>query len=132
MEILVTIHSVWRYVVLVTAIGALALAAMAFLGSRQWDPLTDRLSLFFTIAMDVQVVVGLLVWITAAADVRNDTFLNVVHPIVMIVAVGLAHVGRVRSDRAAGSRDKGRMATLFFGGSLLLILLAIPLASWPI
>src|SRR5690242_16232694 len=104
MEFLVTIHGIWRYVVLLTAIGALVLSVMAFMGSREWDPLTDRFSLFFTIAMDVQALIGVLVWITATdPDVVNSAFLRFIHPVAMIVALALAHVGRVRSERATGS-----------------------------
>jgi hypothetical protein len=51
------------------------------------------------------------------------------HTVGMIAAVALAHVGRVmikkRSD--AGS-DRHRLAAMFFGGAMLLILLSIP---WP-
>jgi hypothetical protein len=133
MEILVTIHDIWRYAVLVAAIGALALSVMAYMGSREWDALTDRFSLFFTIAMDIQVLIGILVWITVTdPQVRGDNFLIWVHPIAMLVAAGLAHMGRALSERALGSRAKGRTATAFFAGSLLVVLVAIPLSSWPL
>ena len=47
MEWLVTIHSVWRWAVLIAAIGALALAIASYLGSREWDGLSDRSTLIF-------------------------------------------------------------------------------------
>jgi hypothetical protein len=130
-EILVTIHDIWRYAVLIAAVGALALSVMAFMGSREWDALTDRFSLFFTIAMDIQVLIGILVWITDE-QARRDTFLAWVHPLAMLLAAGLAHAGRALSERAVGSEAKGRTAIIFFGGSLALILIAIPLGSWPL
>ena len=131
MEFLVTIHDVWRYAVLVAALGALALAALVYAGSREWDALTDRFSRFFTIAMDIQVLIGILVWLTDARA-RSDPFLAWIHPGLMLVAAGLAHAGRVLSERASGSRAKGGRAAAFFAASLLLALVAIPLNSWPL
>ena len=135
MEFLVTIHSIWRYAVLVAAVGALALAVLAYAGSRQWDALADRFSLYFTIAMDIQVLIGILVWILVwltGDEARSDPFLVWIHPGAMLVATGLAHAGRVLSERAEGSRAKGGRAAAFFAASLLLVLVAIPLSSWPL
>src|ERR1043165_601670 len=106
MEWLVTIHNIWRFVVLIAALGALLLALLAYLGTREWDNLSDRFSFFFPITMDVQVLIGILVWLLADYD-HNDTFLRWIHPVAMLVAVGLAHVGRRRSEQAADSRSKG-------------------------
>src|SRR6266540_108960 len=108
MEWLVSVHNVWRYAVLIAAIGALALAVLSFIGSREWDRLSDRFALFFTIAVDIQVLIGVL------------------------VAAGLAHAGRSMSERAEVAKEKGRRATLLFAASLLLMLVAIPLKSWPL
>jgi hypothetical protein len=54
-------------------------------------------------------------------------FWAVEHAFGMFLAVALAHVGRVRT-RKAGSLRRHRVAAIFFGLSLLLILLSIP---WP-
>lgn len=129
MEWLVAIHSYWRYLVVLVALGAFVVSLMAYLGSRPWDSLADRLSLVFTIVMDVQLLIGVLVWLLADYP-QTDTFLRWLHPLLMIAAVALAHVGRVRSDRANDPRGKGAQASLFFGLSLVLMLIAIPLGSW--
>src|SRR3954451_12318487 len=100
---------------------------MASMGSRPWDNTTDRVTLFFTISMDIQVVIGILVWIFGDWD-RNDNTLLWVHPVAMVIATGLAHAGRVMSERASGARSKGARGLAFFGASLLVILIAIPIA----
>lgn len=125
MEWLVEVHNVWRYAVLIAAIGALALAVSSFIGSREWDRLSDRFSLFFTIAVDIQVLIGVLVWIFGDKGDR-DSFLTWIHPGLMLLAAGIAHAGRAMSERAEGSKEKGRRATLFFAASLVLMLAAIP------
>jgi hypothetical protein len=133
LDLLVNIHSVFRWVVLLTAVLAIAIAVMSARGTRRWGVLGDRSSLFFTIAMDVQFLIGLLVWVTEQRW-QGDVGLGWLHPLAMLVAVALAHVGRARADvgRDATSTDKGRQAALFFTASLLVILVAIPLSSWPI
>jgi hypothetical protein len=81
--------------------------------------------------MDIQLLIGLGVWVLADWD-RKDSFLFWIHPLLMLVAVGLAHAGRAMSERESDSRQKGTRASLFFGGSLVVVLVGIPLASWPI
>lgn len=130
-EFLVTVHSIFRWVVLLTAALAIAVAVMSATGTRRWGVLGDRSSLIFTIAMDIQFLIGLLVWVLERrweADVALGWF----HPLAMLGAVALAHVGRTRADRNATSTDKGRQAAIFFTASLVVILIAIPIGSWPI
>ena len=133
LDLLVTVHSLFRWVVLLTALFAIAVALMSASGNRRWGMLGDRSSLFFTIAMDVQFLIGLLVWVTEQRW-QGDVGLGWLHPIAMLAAVALAHVGRARADvgRNATSTDKGRQAAIFFAASLLVVLIAIPLNSWPV
>ena len=131
MEFFIEVHSIFRWVVLLTAVVAGAFAILAAAGARPWDAIAERLSFLFPLAMDIQVLIGLVVWIFGAAW-AGDTFLAWIHPALMLVAVGLAHVGRARSERAEGSKAKGLQAAIFFDLSLLVVLLAIPVASWPL
>ncbi len=106
---------------------------MSAMGARRWGMLGDRSSLFFTIAMDVQFLIGLLVWVLGQRW-QGDVGLGWLHPLAMLAAVALAHVGRARADRDrnATSREKGRQAAIFFTASLLVVLVAIPINSWPV
>jgi vacuolar-type H+-ATPase subunit I/STV1 len=131
MEWVVTVHSYWRWVVLLVGLVAIVLAVMSMTGRRPWDGLSDRLSLFFTITMDIQLLIGIVVWISEQKW-SGDVMLGFVHPLAMIAAVALAHIGRVRADRERDDRLKGRQAALFFIASFVVILVAIPLGSWPV
>ena len=132
MEVIVTLHNIWRWVVLVVGLGAIALAVMSATGARPWDGVSDRMSFFFTLAMDIQILIGAVVWIGQQRWDGSDTFLSFIHPLLMLVAVALAHVGRARSDRADGSRTKGQQASIFFIASFIVIVVAIPIAHWPL
>jgi hypothetical protein len=131
MDLLVDVHSIFRWVVLLTALAAIAFAVLAATGSRPWDRVAERLSFLFPLTMDIQAAIGLVVWVLGSRW-TGDTFLGWIHPGLMLAAVGLAHVGSVRAERAEGSKAKGKQAAIFFDLSLLLVLLAIPTASWPL
>jgi hypothetical protein len=109
-----------------------------------------RGGLFFTIALDVQLLLGVLLYVAlspvtqaALADMgaamRNSTwrFWVAEHPALMILAVVCGHVARVVARRAAGGSvgqgssalPSGRAPLLWFAFALLAILAAIP---WPI
>ena len=131
MEWLVDLHSIWRWVVLIAALVALALSALAATGNRPWDSLSDRFSFFFTVALDVQVLIGVVVWVLNQGW-AGDAFIGFVHPLLMLGAVAVAHVGRARSERVTVDKARGRLALIFFFASLVIIIVAIPTASWPI
>lgn len=125
MDWLVELHSLWRWLILAAAAIIAVLAALAAFGVRPWDNLSDRFSLFFTIALDVQVLIGAIVWVLGQAW-AGDAFRGIIHPVVMLGAVAVAHVGRARSDRATGDRAQGRAALIFYLVSVALVLIAIP------
>ena len=130
-EFILNFHSIFRWAVLVTATAAIVLSTLSATGSRPWDALSDRVSLAFTIAMDVQFLIGIVLWVAEQRWSINDPWLTWVHPLLMFAAVALAHVGRELADKAVGDKARGTTAALFFGASLLVILIAIPLRAWP-
>jgi hypothetical protein len=131
MEWLEQLHSIWRWVILLVGLAAIVLAIMAAMGSRSWDSLAERLSFLFPISLDIQFLIGAILWVLQNRW-SGDAFIGYIHPIAMIAAVALAHVGRSRSEKATGDQGRGRQAAIFFGASLVVILLAIPIASWPL
>jgi hypothetical protein len=85
----------------------------------------------FTLAVDIQVLIGILLW-AVRQEWGRDWFLAWVHPVLMLGAAGLAHAGRARAERAEDSAAKGRTAAYFLGASLVVMLIAIPIAAWPL
>ena len=131
-------HSWLRWAVLAAAVVALVRSAR---GQGTWSRADDRAGLLFSILLDVQVLLGLLLYFPLSplmagvraqmADaMRNDAlrYWLIEHPFGMLVAVVLAHVGRARIRKAADPRRKHRLALIFFGLALVAIVVAIP---WP-
>ena len=135
-------HSWLRWLVLLTALAAVARAVSGVSTRRPWTPVDDRAGKWLTAALDLQMLLGLILYIflspvtksafvdmAAAMQAAPIRFFAVEHPIGMIAAIALAHVGRARARKAGDSESRHKQALIFFGLALLVMLLSIP---WPI
>lgn len=133
------VHSWLRWVVLVLAILAILRALRG--GAWPWSRDDDRAGLLFTAALDLQFLLGLLLYFvlspitrTALSDfgsamqVSGTRFWAVEHVFGMLVALVLAHVGRARVKSIQDARRKRRVAAIFYILALVAMVAAIP---WP-
>ena len=131
-NIWVDIHMVWRWVLLAAAILAVVKALIGWLGNRPWGKLDDRVGMFYTMAVDIQFLLGLILWFVGPFKITNAgalmssplaRFYLIEHPLLMLVALLLAHIGRARSRKAEPDVKKHRTAFIFYLLSFLFILL---------
>ena len=136
-----TIHNLLRWVVVIAGLVAVIRAIAGLTGSRTWKRADDRAGLIYTVAFDLQVLVGLILYFALspittralgdfAAAMANGLmrYFAVEHSLLMLVALALAHVGRSLARRAVDDRAKFRRAAIGFTLSFLVLLAAIP---WP-
>jgi hypothetical protein len=141
-DLLLFAHSWLRWLVLLAALAAVARAIGGVSTRRPWTPVDDRAGAWMTGALDLQMLIGLILYIflspvtqsafvdmAAAMRAAPIRFFAVEHPAGMIVSIALAHVGRSKVRKAAMSESKHKLAVIFFGLSLVVLLLSIP---WPI
>ncbi len=126
------IHMVWRWVLLVAGLAVIIKALLGWLGKKEWSSLDDRLGMFYTITVDVQFLLGLILWFVGPFKITNagslmstplTRFYIIEHPLLMLVALILAHIGRSRSRKAATDEKKHRTAFIFYLLSFLFIVL---------
>lgn len=126
------IHSILRWVLLGAGILVLGKALVGWLGKQSFDKLDHQLGLIFTIIVDVQVLVGLLLWVFARPGMRDLAqamsngslrFILIEHPLLMLIALAFAHIGRNRSKRAANDAARHRTSLVFYLLSLVFIAL---------
>jgi hypothetical protein len=138
--IVLTIHSWLRWIVLLAGVVAFLRSAVGASRRTRWTPADDRTGFWFTIVLDTQVLLGLVLYVflspfTRAAfgdlgeAMRNSglRFWAIEHTFGMIIGVALAHVGRVRA-RKTDSLRRHRVVAIFFGLALVAIAASIP---WP-
>jgi hypothetical protein len=133
------LHNLIRWVAFILAIVATATAFLGWFGKRQWSERDRKIGSFYGIAMDVQLLLGLILYFalspltrTALMDmgtamgVADLRFFAIEHFLYMFLAVVFAHLGSIVARRASDSKAKFQRAAIFFGLSLLLILLGMP------
>jgi hypothetical protein len=138
-EIVLVLHSLLRWVVVLTALFAIGRGIAGWSGGRPWTAADAAAGSWFVGAMSVQFVLGLLLWAwlspygasgfsDMAGTMRDSTrrFWAVEHLVMMLISVGVAHVGAGRVRRASGDARRHRSAAIFYGVALLLALIAIP------
>lgn len=135
------LHSWLRWVVILLGILALVKALVARASGRPWSPSDASAGRLYSMALDVQMLLGLLLYFVFSnllALARDDMgramanpamrFWLVEHLTGMLIAIALAHVGSARVRKATTDAARFGRAALFYGLSLLAVLLASP---WP-
>ena len=133
------LHSWLRWVALVAVVGVtLAALRNQVDGERS---VADRWGMIAMMALDLQMLLGLLLYLalspitTGALQNMSGAMQNaqvrfwvVEHPAPMLLAVILAHVGRVLARKAPSASAKRTRLLICFGLATALILLGMP---WP-
>jgi hypothetical protein len=134
------IHSWLRWLVLLFGIVAFVRAAAGAAATKPWTPSDDRAGFWFSMALDVQFLLGLLLYVFLSpithaafsdfAGAMKDSvqrFWAVEHVVGMFIGIALVHIGRARA-RKTDSLRRHKVAAIFFGLALVVILASIP---WP-
>ena len=139
--VFLTLHSILRWLVVLAALLAIIRAVTGLSFKRGWMGLDNRAGSWFTILMDVQVLIGIILYFFLSPTTRlamqnfggamGDSvtrFFAVEHVIGMLLAVVAAHVGRALVRRAPNAPAKHRRTLIWFSLSLIILLASIP---WP-
>ena len=134
------LHSTLRWVAVGAGVVAAAAAWAARLGARSWTDTTLAAGRTFAVTMDLQAVVGLVLYLalspTVASGLGNVSgamsdashrFWMLEHPAAMIAALVLAHVGVAKARRARPSDGSGP-AAWYFTLAIVFVLAVLP---WP-
>ena len=133
------VHNILRWLVIILGSIVIIRAFVGWFGKRAWTDLDDRLSLGFTISIDLQFLLGLLLYLflspittnafanfSAAMSDSGTRYFLVEHSLMMLVAIILAHIGRSRAKKQETDVGKHRTSAIFYTIALLIILAAIP------
>ena len=133
------LHNLLRWIALILVIATVVSAILALIRKREWNETDRKLGLFSTIALDVQILLGLLLYVVlspftkgifqdfrAAMSVADQRFFAIEHVFYMILAIVFAHLGNALSKKVEASDAKFKRVMIFFGIALIALLLGIP------
>lgn len=122
---MVLLHSLFRWLVLLAAVGAVIGYARA-LGRNGIDAFAERMGSVYAAAIGIQLLIGVVLWLIQARWSGDDIFLSFIHPAMMILAVGVASAGVARARRT----QRAVIGLVAVIASLVLVVAAIPSDAW--
>lgn len=128
-ETLLIIHSLWRWVLLLVAVVTVLIGLIGWLTRQSWSPLPATLSRLFPIVIDLQVLLGLALWI-AEEQWAGNFYFRFLHPLMGVAALAIAHVVSVLIKRSPGEQGRYRLMALGYLFVLIVAALAVPQDRW--
>ena len=125
----VNLHSFWRWIVLLAVTVALVRGIIGWLRGGSWSK-NDRILMLVAITtLDIQLLLGLAVY-GGGNHWNSSSFIAYIHPLVMIIAIVVAHATSIMIRRTEPANNKFRTLAIGLFVALFLITAAIPSASW--
>jgi heme A synthase len=135
-------HSLLRWVVLILALITIIKSFSGMSSKKAFGPSDRKFPLFFMIAMDIQLLLGLVLYFTkplgfenfksiGMANVMANTsfrFVALEHPVGMLLAIIFAHIAFKFTKKSMDDTAKFKKIFLFSLLSLVVMLATIP---WP-
>lgn len=134
-------HNIVRWIVLLTGMWSVFVVWRGWLQRRQWTDAEARATRAYLSALDLQFVLGLLLFAVfspltregfrdfggAMSDAPVRYFL-LEHPLIMLLAIACAHIGSVQVKRATTDAERFQKASILYGLSLAALSGFIPWA----
>lgn len=135
------LHNALRWVALAAVLYAFLRAVSGWRSGRPCAKADRTASLVATIAVDLQLTLGLLLYFVWSPQVKSALqdmgaamkntelrFWAVEHASLMLLAIVLVHVGKILARKAKTDNARHRRTALFFGLALVLMVVG---TAWP-
>jgi hypothetical protein len=133
------IHNLIRWVVVISAVVAIIRSFIGWFGSKEWTDMDRKVGLIYTISIDIQILLGLLLYFffsditkgvfsdfSSAMSVEGIRFFAIEHALLMLLGVVFAHLGSYLPKKVDDSKSKYRRAAIWYTLSVVVILLGTP------
>ena len=136
------IHSYWAYLVVIMLLAATFNGIIGFAANKEYSATNFRIALFTLIVSHIQLLIGIVLYLTPSNLARFDAGMGVVmknsnlrlylveHPLMMIIAIALITIGYSKHKKKLTSRPKFKMLAIFYGFALVVVLSRIPWTAW--
>ena len=143
--IILAIHNILRWAILLSGLYVLFRTYRGWLKSLSWNEAEKKAGTLFTITLDSQILVGLILYFalspltktfftnfSTGVDNATSRFFGIEHSILMIVALVFAHYANILTKRNIDNTDKFKRAAIFYTIAFLIILIAVPWTTRPL
>lgn len=116
-------HGGWHYLTSMAMVAATTIMVITWLSGRTWRKLEQRAGTIAVVLVDIQLLLGLILWGVGAnmGIVGANRERTIEHPIVMLLAIAILHIGWIWTRRADGSvRPRTGALTFIVSGLLVL------------
>lgn len=138
--ILLSLHSLFRWLVLISLLIAIGISAFGYLKKSVFTKGINRLRHWTATLSHIQLVIGMLLYTQSpfvshfydtykSGNLNTEAlFFGVIHIILMFLAIVFISIGSAKAKRQTEDAQKYRTMLIWFSLGLLLIFIAIP---WP-
>ncbi len=123
--ILFQAHSGWRYLVILVLVLALLKFLIGLLAKQQWSKLDRTLGTVTPIVIDIQWLLGIILWIVQQRWTGASALVSWEHPVTMTLVLIAGHITWSRAKRATSDAAKFRIAFVGFLITVLLIAMGV-------
>jgi len=140
-EFILATHNIFRWVAFILLLLATMIAYIGWFRKRRWTLMDRRIGLFTTIAIDIQLLLGLILYLFFSdfalqailergfSYVMGDDLYRqyaIEHSLLMLLAVIATHLGSLLPRKTDESTSKFRRAAIWFTIAIILILVSMP------
>ena len=105
-------HSGWRYLVILILVVTIAKMLIGMVSNGRWGGLDQWLNRLTPIVVDIQFLLGLILWILQQRWTGADPLASWEHPVTMIIASALTHATSTRVKNAPTDAAKFQAGTI--------------------
>ncbi|MCO5946636.1 hypothetical protein [Mucilaginibacter flavidus] len=143
-QILLPLHSVTRWLVLLSLLFAIYRGYRGWLGNKPYTTVDNAARLFAVNIAHIQLVIGLWLYFISpivnyflhnfkeAVHERQIRFFGMEHITMMAIAIVFITIGSAKAKRKPTDKDKFKTMAIWFSISLLLIFTSIPWSFSPL
>lgn len=125
MTVLLEAHSGWRYLVILVLTVAVIRALWGWLRQSEWGSLDNRLGIAMPIVIDIQLLLGIVLWIIQQQWRGSNALAAWEHPVTMFLIAAVTHITWSRVKKQQSSAAKFRTAAIGYVVAGLLLALGV-------
>lgn len=120
-EFMLQAHSGWRYLVLAIVAVTIIKVLIGQFSKGQWGTFDEWLNRLTPIVIDIQFLLGLVLWILRQGWTGADPLASWEHPFTMLIATALAHItaGRVRKATTDAAKYQAALIGYIIAGIII-------------